>query len=549
MSGGAKGPLKGHAVLAQALSSGGVGTLFGLIGDGNLFMVNSYVSDCGGTYVGAVHEAGAMHMALGYAQTSGKIGVATVTHGPALMNTLTALVEGVRARVPSVLVCGDTAAEHKEHLQNIGQRDVVMPTGAGFEQMRSSRTIAADMAAALRRAAAERRPIVLNVPSEIQWEDASPQPFKLKLPDRRVAPTSGSDVDEAAGLIATARRPIVLAGRGAIGARARDALLRFAQRIDAPVATTLKANNLFRGSPRNIGIFGTLSSPPAVDVITASDCVISFGASLNEMTTSQGSFLRNKRVVQIQAEPQDIGIHLSPDACMVGDTVEVVDLLLRLLDEAEIEPSRFFDSNMQAALESFSATDEWPDRSGPQTLDFPRSLAGLNSMLPPDRICVTDGGRFTRFAWKLIDVPDPQSFVQTTHFGAIGMGMPQAIGAAFSDRSRPVVLVIGDGGFMLGGMSEFHTAVREGIDLIVVLCNDGSYGAEHIQFRNRGLPVDLSVFRWPEFAKVAIALGADAVTVRTLADFPAVDQAIAQRDRRRPLLIDLQFDPDLVPAV
>lgn len=546
MSAGAKDLVKGHAAIARALASGGVDTMFGLIGDGNLFMVNSYVNDCGGTYVGAVHEVGAMHMALGYAQTSGKIGVATVTHGPALVNALTALVEGVRGHVAAVLLCGDTAAEHKEHLQNINQRDVVMPTGAGFEQMRSSRTIAADIATALRRATVERRPIVLNVPSEIQWEDVKPEPLKLKLPHRRVAPTPGPDVDDAVGLIAMAKRPIILAGRGAIGEGAREALLKLAKRIDAPVATTLKAKNLFRGDARNIGIFGTLSTPVAVDIIGASDCVISFGASLNEMTTSQGSFFQNKRVVQVQTEPQEIGTHVSPDACMVGDPVEVVDLVLGLLDEAEIAPSRFFDADMQAALESFSATDEWRDQGGPQTLDFPRSLARLNALLPTDRIYVTDGGRFTRLAWKLIDAPDPQSFVQTTHFGAIGMGMPQAIGAAFSDRSRPVVLVIGDGGFMLGGLSEFHTAIRERLDLIVVMCNDGSYGAEHIQFKNRGLPVDLSVFQWPDFAKVSVALGADAVTVRTPDDFSAVERAIARRDR--PLLIDLRLDPDLVPS-
>lgn len=546
MSDVVKDSMKGHAAIAQALASAGVDTLFGLIGDGNLFMVNSYVHDFEGTYVGAAHEAAAMHMALGYAQTSGKVGVATVTHGPALANTLTALIEGVKGNVCAVLLCGDTAVEHKEHLQNINQRELVMPTGAGFEQLRSSRTIAADVATALRRARVEHRPIVLNVPAEIQWDDVKPQPLRLKLADPRVKPAPGTDVDEAVGLIATAKRPLVLAGRGAASAQARQALLKLAQRIDAPVATTLKAKDLFRGEARNIGIFGTLSTPVAVEIIGASDCVISFGASLNEMTTSQGSFLRNKRVVQVHAEAGEVGTRVAPDACMVGDPVWVADLVLGLLDEAEIEPSGFFDAEMQATLEAYAPLDEWPDESGPQTLDLPRALARMNTLLPADRIYVTDGGRFSRFAWKLIDATDPQSFVQTTNFGAIGMGLPQAIGAAFSNRARPVVLVTGDGGFMLGGLAEFHTAIRERIDLVVVVCDDGSYGAEHIQFKDRGLPVGLSIFEWPDFAKIAVALGADAVTVRSNADFSEVAQALAQRDR--PLLIDLKLDPDRVPS-
>ncbi len=538
--------IKGHQAIAQALLEGGVDTLFGLIGDGNLFMVNSYVHEGHGTYVGAAHEAGAMHMALGYAQTSGKTGVATVTHGPALVNALTALVEGVKGHVPAVLLCGDTPAEHKEHLQNIAQRDVVLPTGAGFEQMRSSRTIAADVATALRRAHAERRPIVLNIPSEIQWEDTKPQPLKLKLADARVAPVPGTDVDDAVGIIATAKRPIILAGRGAIDARAREALLKLAERIDAPVATTLQAKDLFRGEPRNLGIFGTLSTPVAVDVIGACDCVIGFGASMTEMTSSQGSFFAGKRVIEIHSEARHVGTRIAPDACMVGDPVEVVELVLGLLDEAEIEPSKFFDEEMRTALATQSPVAEWRDTGGPDTLDFPRALERLNTLLPAQRLYVTDGGRFSRLAWKLIDATDPRSFVQTTHFGAIGMGMPQAIGAAFSNRSRPVVLVIGDGGFMLGGLVEFHTAVRERVDLIVVVCNDASYGAEHIQFRNRGLPVDLSLFQWPEFAQVAHALGGAAVTVRSASDFDAVGRAIAERDR--PLLIDLKLDPDQIPS-
>jgi acetolactate synthase-1/2/3 large subunit len=106
-------------------------------------------------------------------------------------------------------------------------------------------------------------------------------------------------------------------------------------------------------------------------------------------------------------------------------------------------------------------------------------------------------------------------------------------------------VVCGDGGFMLGGLVEFNTAVRHGLDMIVIVCNDSGYGAEHIQFRNKNMDPSLALFAWPEFADVARALGGDGVTVRNAADLPNAEAAI--RNRTRPLLIELKCDPDHMP--
>ena len=160
-----------HAALARALKDHGTDTLFGLIGDANLFMVDRFVQDETGTYVGAAHEAGAVLMAYGYANRSGRLGVATVTHGPGLTNTLTALVEGVKSRTPMLLIAGDTPASIRNHMQDIAQREVILSAGSGFEQVASSQTALADLAVAIRRAHLERRPVALNVPAEFMWED------------------------------------------------------------------------------------------------------------------------------------------------------------------------------------------------------------------------------------------------------------------------------------------------------------------------------------------------------------------------------------------
>lgn len=118
--------------------------------------------------------------------------------------------------------------------------------------------------------------------------------------------------------------------------------------------------------------------------------------------------------------------------------------------------------------------------------------------------------------------------------------MGAAIGAAAVRRPAPVVLVCGDGGFMHGGITEFGTAVREGLDIIVVVCNDGGYGAEHVQLADRGLDPAISLFAWPDLVTVAEALGGTGVTVRDLDDLPLVDKVIAARSG--PLLVDLRLD-------
>ena len=532
--------MKFHAALARALADNGVTTMFGLIGDANLYMVDSFVRDFNGVFVAAASEAGAAVMALGYTVASGTVGVATVTHGPALTNTLTGLTEGVKGQIPMILVCGDTAADNRDSAQNIAQRELIVATGAGFEQLRSPRTLSADVAMAKRRAILERRPIALNVPVDFTWVDVEYVPHIERMSETRGLVSAGRDLDDGIGIIASAKRPLIIVGQDATDPEARAAILRLAKRIGAPVGTTLKAKDAFRGEDANIGIVGTLSTPATVDVVVAADCLISFGASLNRFTTSDGAFTKSKRVVQCNAQAIDIGRHGSPDAGLVGDAALVADLIVHWLDAAEIPCSNFIDEMPGKDMGSAGGAG-LPDPTPGLAVDLRAAMAWLNSAFNRDRLLVTDCGRFITAPWQLIEVTGERSFIYTLHFGAIGLGMPYAIGASFAQPNRPILLVTGDGGWMLGGLSEFNTAVRYGVDLTVVVCNDSSYGAEYIQFTRKDMDPALSLFRWPDFATVAIALGGHGFTVRTNADLPVLTDAVATSGR--PLLIDLKIDP------
>ncbi|MFK3983315.1 thiamine pyrophosphate-binding protein [Micromonospora sp. NPDC050397] len=526
--------MKVYSAIADVFVKDGVDTVFGLVGDGNLRFVDSFVNEYKGTYVAAAHEAGVMFMAFGYGYVSDRLAVATVTHGPALTNTLTGLVEAVRGRVPLVLVAGDT--EDPASVQNIAQRDVVLPTGAGFVQVRSAGTAAADTAAAIRQARAERRPVVLNVPVELMTkETGTPPVVQTVVPATRTEPDAAS-LKRALEIIAEARQPVLLAGWGARDDRAE--LLALADRIGARVATTLKGNGLFRGSPRDLGFLGRLASPEVAEVWENADCVIAFGTSLTKLTTRGGDFLRGKRLIHCEPDAGQIGLAAPVDVGLVGDPGRVAAALLDGLGAG----------GAAAPAPAPLAPPTWPTKQTAEgTVDLWSTLSYLDNAVPEDRIYVTDGGRFMVQAWKLIQAPDPRSFVYPNNFGSIGTGMGAAVGAAFAAPGRPILMVTGDGGFMHGGLAEFNTAVRYGLDLIVVVCNDAGYGAEHVQLVDHGLDTGLAFFDWPELATVAEALGGQGCTVRRPEDLERAAKAIAQRDR--PLLIDVKLDMAALPPL
>ena len=241
--------MKLHQRLAQAIVGHGVTHLYGLVGDANLFMVDSYVDTGLGRYVACTHEANAVLAAIGFAQTTGRTGVATITHGPALTNVTTALAEAARGGIPLVVLCGDTPPGDVQHLQKIDQREVVAATGATFVEMRRPETATQDLARAFRIAAHRRCPVVFNMRVDLQWETVQDEEKVTPAPDFALAPASGQALEEAVGMLASARRPLILAGRGAIDPGARSALLELAARIEAPVSTTLKAQGLFHGEP------------------------------------------------------------------------------------------------------------------------------------------------------------------------------------------------------------------------------------------------------------------------------------------------------------
>lgn len=530
--------MKLHTAVARALADSGVADLFGLMGDANMYVVADFLRDRQGRYYGSVTESGACSMAQGYARVSGRVGVATVTHGPAAANTINAVTEAARIHTPFVLITGTTPSK-RNHIQHIDLQALFAPTGAEYHRVLRPEDAVDDIARVLARAAATRRPIVLDIPADLHFQEVEySRPVQVPVPRR--AGAQPESLDQALGHLASANRPLVLAGRGALEAGAREQLIRLADLLGAPLATTAGAKDLFAGHPYNLGIMGSTGFPWAVDVMTHSDCVIAFGAGLNHFTTYDGDILDGRTVIHCDIDPGSIGLHHTADHAVVGDAAAVARTMADQLQAAEVKPTSFRASRLGAGVLDRDPRRDFHDRSGSGFLDMRTAMITLDRMLPDHRIVVTDGGRFVPVPWRYLHVSDARDFVHTYGWGSIGLGTPTAIGAAVARPDALSVCVAGDGGGMMG-IVEFSTAVRYELPFLMIVLNDAAYGAEYDKLRNAGFDPSACFTNWPEFADVARGLGGRGVTVRSEAELAEVLKTVDGLQDQ--FLIDVKSDP------
>jgi acetolactate synthase I/II/III large subunit len=530
--------VKVHTAVARALRDNGVDTLFGVLGDANLRYITDYIDLAGGRYIGAVDERGAVMMAQGYARVGNRLGVASITHGPAVTNALTSLTEAARSRTPIVVLTGDTPAL-RGHLQHIDLPGLVAPTGALYQRVHNPSEVFDAVAIAARSALITRRPVLLDVPVDLLSADAE-QIGSPARPAPAHTTSPGEDaLDRALGVIASARRPLVLAGRGAVLAQARKELLLLADTLGAPVATTLLAHDFFRGEPFNLGVLGTVAQPPAVEILAESDCVIAFGASLNRFTAAEGSAFAGKTVVQIDTDPTAFDSFTAVDAQVLGDARTTATIMTEQLRAADHRPSAFRSDDMARRIADYDPRAGFTDAGGNTELDVRFAMIRLDELLPRDRIVVTDVGRFVGAPWSFLHVQNPLDFAHSAAFGSIGLGTAMGVGAAAAHPDRLTLAVAGDGGAMMG-IVEFSTAVRHRLPMVLVVVNDGGYGAEWTKLRELGVDPRHALIAWPDLADVGRALGGYGLMARTLADLALVADHVA--DAKLPLLVDLRVD-------
>ena len=530
--------------IGRVLVDGGVEAFFGLAGSGNFAVLNA-LHEAGAAFYSSRHETGAVMMADGYARASGKPGVASVHQGPGFTNALTGLAEAAKARTPLVLLAADIPAGTLWSNFKVDQGSLAATLGAIPERVRTPDTAATDTARALRRAQTERRPVVLSIPIDLVERDFTEDPPNvpswpaLEAP----APTEAS-VGAVVDLLATSRRPVVVAGRGAALAEARGPLEALADRVGAVLATSAMGHGLFAGSPYSLGIAGGFSSSLATKKLGEADVVLAFGASLNHWTVRHGHlFSPGARVVQVDLEPEAIGRVHRADVGVVGDAAETARAIVDELDKRGVGGKGFRSNGLEREISGGRTRDEPYEELGTQEHVDPRALTiVLDDLLPEERTVCTDSGHFLGYPAMYLGVPDQQGFVFPNAFQSVGLGLASGIGAAIARPERLSVAAVGDGGALMA-LGELETAARYRLPMLVVVYNDAAYGAEVHHFGPMGRPVEVARFPETDFAAIARAAGAEGITVRSADDLSPVRGWLEARDR--PLVIDARVNPEV----
>ncbi|MET8140349.1 thiamine pyrophosphate-binding protein [Sphaerisporangium sp. NPDC005288] len=560
--------------VGRALAELGVRTAFGLVGSGNFHLVNA-LAEHGVRFVAARHEGGAATMADAYARMSGTVGVLSVHQGPGLTNAMTGITEAAKSRTP-LLVLAAEALEPRSNF-HIDQSALAAAVGAVPARVESAATAVADTARAFRLAADRRATVLLNLPLGLQnarVDDVeTPAGNGVTIPRHGAGEHGARPSPEAAAelakVLAGARRPVFVAGRGA--RRARRELERLAERTGALLATSAVARGLFVGNPWSLDVSGGFASPLAAELIRDSDVVVGWGCGLNMWTTRHGALIGpSATVVQVDLDHDALGAHRPVALGVAGDvaaTARAVAEALGPRPRGESPGSRARGETpgsgagggavasrgggegwrIPALAERIAREVAWrdvpyTDGSGGGRID-PRTLSiALDDLLPAGRLVSVDSGNFMGYPSMYLSVPDENAFCFTQAFQSVGLGLATAVGAALARPDLLPVAALGDGGALMG-VAELETVVRLGLPMVVVVYDDEAYGAEVHHFGPQGHALDRVRFPPCDIAAVARGYGWDTVTVREPAGLAGVSRWL-DGPRDRPLLVHAKITAD-----
>ena len=520
MSGATKGSeVHVYDILARAFAQEGVTTCFALLGDANMnWAVRLAEQKCRMIYVR--HEHCAVAAAMAYARKTGDIGVATVTCGPGLTQIITALPAAVRAHLPLVVFAGEAPLKSGWYNQELDQAPIITATGAAYHRLHMPERMPVAVRDAFLQARRERRPVVIAVPFDLQarpWGGKMdlPKPSRELLPRPSPMPPHPDDVAGAAKLLAGAERVVVLAGLGAVEAGAGTACRTLAAKTGGLLATTLPARGLFHDDPYCVGISGSFTPEVGLEYLKEADFVVAVGCSLAFHAGGGGQLWPKAKMLQVDIDPvainqgQEVARHHLRSDARLG-----VEALTAALPARE----RGWRTEAMAARIRDSSPDSHAVEIEPGLLDPRRVVEALEAALPRDWEMVNSGGHCSWFFAQMPSRPQ-ENFLTIREFGAIGNGISFAMGVAAARPDRTVVLFDGDGSLMMH-VQELETIKRHGLNILVVVMNDGAYGSEVHKLRSEGMLEEGAVFGYCDFAGIARGFGLAGKTVKNLDDVP-----------------------------
>jgi len=464
------------------------------------------------------HEQGATHMADGYAKATGKTGVVLVTSGPGATNTVTGILTAQMDSVPLVILTGQTITPNlgKDAFQEADVFGVTMPIVKHSYLVRDVKDLSRVVNEAFHLASTGRPgPVLVDLPKDVvsnEWDEDFTA--DLDLPGYQVQTSGSTDgIEFAAELLSKSKQPLLYVGAGAVISGAGRQVQKLAEKLQAPVTTTLLGKGaISEMHPLSVGMLGMHGTAYANKAVINCDLIMAIGARWDDRITGKVSeFCPNATKIHIDIDPAEFGKIIQPDVSVNGDAAEVLAELIPLVDKLDT-------SAWLKQIENWKIKYplKFPKRGG---LRAQHVLAELDRLTDSNAVISTDVGQHQMWAAQFCKSIRERQWLSSGGAGTMGYGFPAAIGAQLGKPDDLVVAVVGDGGFQMT-MSELATAAIHKLPLKIIIINNSYLGMvrqwQQLFFDNRESGVDMEGN--PDFVKIGEAFGIKGFHLRRAGD-------------------------------
>ena len=552
--------LNGAAILIECLIEQGVGTVFGFPGGAVLPIYDElYKRQDRIHHVLTAHEQHAGHAADGYARASGKTGVCIATSGPGATNLVTPIATAYMDSTPIVFITGNVPQSlmGTDSFQEADISGMTMPVTKHNYLVTRVDKLADIVREAFYIASSGRPgPVLIDIPKDVQIAETEYEPasgaqlipkLSMKHPTAQLRPEgealerykvkAAPRLEQAAKLIAEAQKPLIYCGGGVILSGAESELLAFADRVDAPVVSTLMGLGAVPAdNPRMLGMLGMHGTHAANIAMQRCDLLIAVGVRFSDRALGNAAtFAAQAKVLHIDIDRAEINKNVSTTLHITGDARVVLDLLLPRVEQKD---------NTQWMQQAHSMMEEYLS----DELFEPRKILRQMAAIAPEITVATDVGQHQMWTAQHFPFLHPRQLITSGGLGTMGFGLGAAMGAAASDpQGKPVALITGDGSFRMN-LTELSTIGYYNIPVIVVIFNNGTLGMvrqwQTLFFGHRYSQTTLD--RGPDFMKLAEAYGLSGTRVDTVEAFAAAFKTAVEK--REPCIIECMLDIDEMVA-